>query len=124
MFTVTNQMLKIIEAKHKIRFIFERSVFPNNFKDHSSIIAGSKIEAFLKTAFMKKILPVVFVLFGVISCNNGDTKKTDGDTANTSAPSSIKDTGTQHPNGMTSDGVISTDTSAFGVKANSAHKKH
>lgn len=76
---------------------------------------------------MKKILPVVFVLFSVISCNNGDTKNTDEDSANTSAPSSIKDTGAQHPNGMTSDGVISTDTSAFGVKAgkaDTAHKKH
>ncbi len=76
---------------------------------------------------MKKIIPSLILLITIISCNNENSTKTDGDSANTSTPSVIEDTSTQHPNGMTSDRVISTDTSAFGVKANktdSANKKH
>lgn len=76
---------------------------------------------------MKKIIASLIFITAIISCNNDNSAKTDGDSANTSAPSVIEDTSTQHPNGMTSDGVISTDTSAFGVKANNAdtaNKKH
>ena len=76
---------------------------------------------------MKKILSLIILLITIISCNNDNSTKTDGDSANASAPSVIDDTSTQHPTGMTSDGVISTDTAAFGVKANKANpanKKH
>ncbi|MEJ7830093.1 MAG: hypothetical protein WKF91_17925 [Segetibacter sp.] len=76
---------------------------------------------------MKKLLPSLILLITVISCNNENSTKTDGDSPNANAPSIIEDTSTQHPNGMTSDGVISTDTAAFGVKANKAdeaNKKH
>ncbi len=76
---------------------------------------------------MKKILSVLIVSIIISSCNSTESTKTGSDSANTSAPSVIDDTSTQHPNGVTSDGVISTDTSAFGVKANKAdtpRKKH
>ncbi len=74
---------------------------------------------------MKKI--IVFLIFiTAVSCNNNSSTSTNADSANTSAPSIIKDSGTQHPTGITSDGVISTDTAAFGVNANkkdTSHKK-
>ncbi len=76
---------------------------------------------------MKKIIASLIFITAIISCNNDNSTKTDGDSANASAPSTIDDTSAQHPNGMTSDGVISTDTAAFGVKANkadTANKKH
>ncbi len=69
---------------------------------------------------MKKILSFLIVSF-IISCNNAETGKTDSDSATSSSPSISEDTSTLHPNGMTSDGVISTDTAAFGVKANKAN---
>lgn len=85
---------------------------------------GNKIEV-IEKKFMKNILPSIALILVLVSCNSGDTAKAGSDTANTNAPSSIKDTGTQHPNGVTSDGVISTDTAGFGVKASSdsANKK-
>ncbi len=76
---------------------------------------------------MKKILPFIILLITIIACNNENSTKTNGDSANAGKPSVIDDTSTQHPTGITSDGVISTDTAAFGVKANRADtgkKKH
>ena len=76
---------------------------------------------------MKKILSLLILTITIISCNNDEATKTDSDSANTSAPTVIEDTSSQHPNGVTGGSVISTDTAAFGVKANkadTANKKH
>jgi hypothetical protein len=59
---------------------------------------------------MKKIMAIT--IFGIAAVACGNNAATDKQT-----PTTIQDTGTQHPNGVTSDGVISTDTSAFGVNA-------
>jgi hypothetical protein len=72
---------------------------------------------------MKKIIVILIFITGV-SCNNDNSTSTGTDSANTSAPSIIKDSGTQHPTGVTSDGVISTDTAAFGVNANRKDTSH
>ncbi len=75
---------------------------------------------------MKKILSLIIISISIISCNNGESAKASDDSPNASSPSISEDTSTLHPNGVTSDGVISTDTSAFGVKAgkpNRANKK-
>jgi hypothetical protein len=67
---------------------------------------------------MKRTLLCLSIIISVASCNNGDSSATDTNDAKTSGPTTIKDTSVQHPNGITSDGVISTDTAAFGVNAN------
>ena len=61
----------------------------------------------------------MIVAITLVSCGNGQSTET-GDSATTSNPSIIEDTSVQHPNGVTSDRAISTDTAAFGVNANKA----
>ena len=68
---------------------------------------------------MKKTLSIIIVAAAFTSCGNGQSTET-GHTTTTSNPSIIEDTSTQHPNGVTSDRAISTDTAAFGVNANRA----
>jgi hypothetical protein len=72
---------------------------------------------------MKKILLCSIVLVSVISCNSGDSSATNETGANARGPKTIEDTSVQHPNGITSDRPISTDTAAFGVKANKRSTK-
>ena len=66
---------------------------------------------------MKKIMAITLLAIAATACNSGDNNSTGADSGNNQTPTAIQDTGTQHPNGVTSDGVISTDTSAFGVNA-------
>ena len=59
---------------------------------------------------MKKLIGfIALVVFA--SCNNSETSN-----AATENPTAIEDSAAQHPNGVTSDRVISTDTSKFDVK--------
>ena len=65
---------------------------------------------------MKKLLAFLTLAVTLASCGNGIHQKL----MLIQDPTAIQDTSTQHPNGVTSDGVISTDTAGFGVKANKA----
>jgi hypothetical protein len=64
---------------------------------------------------MKKTLSFLFLFVTAVSCNSGSDKKNEGDSANTENPTAIQDTSAQHPNGVTSGSVISTDTSKMDV---------
>lgn len=74
----------------------------------------------IKIYFMKKMIAFVVLSISIAGCNSGDINKNGVDSGNTQTPTAIQDTSTQHPNGVTSDGVISTDTAAFGVNAMNA----
>lgn len=52
----------------------------------------------------------MFTLIAVVSCNNSNQPDTAADN-----PSAIDDTTSQHPTGITSGSVISTDTSKMDV---------
>ena len=64
---------------------------------------------------MKKIVTLFALSVFIFSCNTGESSATGMDSVATENPTAIEDTGTQHPTGITTGSVISTDTSQFDV---------